>query len=368
MQKDDKMKYLHIFTRSNFTEPYIEFINNNFDSQEHLFIIYGKERGLGVKVSSRVNVKELSKQFRSISLLIREMYKSKKIFLHGLFSPLVVLLLFMQPWLLKKCYWGIWGGDLWHYELRKKTNRSDVYEFFRKFVIKNMGGVITHINGDYKLAQKWYGAKAKYYYSFMYPSNLFKEYDLPNVKKADEKTYIQVGNSANSTNNHLEIFDKLKKYKEEKIEIICPLSYGNTEYRDKVIEEGTKIFGEKFNPIIEFMAFGEYLELLAKIDVAIFNHNRQEAMGNITTLLGLGKKVYIRDDITTWGFCIEHELKVFSINKDFNDFFGTIDENIRQKNIFNVKRQFSEEKLKNDWNKIFESNPCEQVKEGETLE
>lgn len=38
------------------------------------------------------------------------------------------------------------------------------------------------------------------------------------------------------------------------------------------------------------MPFEEYLGLLAKIDIAILNHKRQQAMGNITTLLGLGKK------------------------------------------------------------------------------
>jgi len=34
------------------------------------------------------------------------------------------------------------------------------------------------------------------------------------------------------------------------------------------------------------MPLDEYLNLLAKIDIAIFNHKRKQAMGNITTLLG----------------------------------------------------------------------------------
>lgn len=165
-----------------------------------------------------------------------------------------------------------------------------------------MHGLITQIKGDYELAQEWYGAKGKYYYSFMYPSNLYKEYYLKKVEKDPGKTYIQVGNSACETNEHVEVFEKLLKYKGENIEIICPLSYsGKEEYIKQVVETGYKTFGkEKFTPIVDFMIFDQYLELLAKVDIAIFNHKRQRGLGNITTLLGLGKKVYIREEITTY--------------------------------------------------------------------
>ena len=48
------------------------------------------------------------------------------------------------------------------------------------------------------------------------------------------------------------------------------------------------------------MPFERYIELLSDIDIAVFNHNRQQGLGNTTTLLGLGKKVYLRSDTTTW--------------------------------------------------------------------
>jgi dTDP-N-acetylfucosamine:lipid II N-acetylfucosaminyltransferase len=216
-----------------------------------------------------------------------------------------------------------------------------------------MGGLITHIKGDYDLAKAWYGAKGKYYYSFIYPSNLYKEYDLSKVEKDNGKKYIQVGNSADPSNNHMDIFRKLIDFKDYNIEIICPLSYGNMEYREKVIQQGKEVFGDKFKPLTKLLPFEEYLNILAKIDIAIFNHERQQAMGNITTLLGLGKKVYIRDDITTWDFCKEHGLKVYSINNfDEKVFLQDIPEDEKQRNIENVKFYFSEEKLVRDWEKI----------------
>lgn len=345
------MKNLHLFPNVKFTEPYIDFINTNFDSKYHLFLIIGN--GVGDKIKQRDNVKKISMDFQSILLLIREMYSCEKIILHGLFSPPIVIMLFFQPWLLEKSNWCVWGSDLYWYKYRNQSFKANIYERLRGFVIRNMGGLITHIKGDYELAQKWYGAKGKYIYSFLYPSNLFKEYDLSKENKEDIRTYIQVGNSANPTNNHIEIFNKLENFKDEPIEVICPLSYGNPEYRERVIEEGSKIFGDKFKPLEDFIPFEEYLELLAKIDIAIFNHERQQAMGNIITLLGLGKKVYIRDDITTWEFCIDHGLKVNSSNEDFNELFKEISNSERFNNISNIKKYFSKEKLISDWNDIF---------------
>lgn len=181
----------------------------------------------------------------------------------------------------------------------------------------------------------------------MYPSNLYKEYDFSYLNKDHNKIYIQIGNSADPSNNHLEVFEKLKKYKDTSIEIICPLSYGDVGHRDKIIKEGNRIFGEKFIPIITLMPFDEYLGLLAKIDIAIFNHKRQQAMGNITTLLGLGEKVYIRYDITSWDFCKDHGLKVFSSNAGFSDLLQEMTK------IEKVKKHFSENKLKDDWKMIF---------------
>ncbi|MGH4118092.1 TDP-N-acetylfucosamine:lipid II N-acetylfucosaminyltransferase [Clostridium sp.] len=350
-KKDEGKKFLHLIENEKFTNKFIKFINKNFDPKEHLFIVIGK--GVGATIDSFDNVKVISNNIRGLITILGDMWASKKIFLHGLFNWRIILFLFFQPWLLKKSNWVIWGGDLYYYKYRKNTYKSNLYEFFRKFTIRRVGGLITHVKGDYELAKEWYGARGKYYYSFMYPSNLFNEYDLSKVKKSNKKTYIQVGNSSNPSNNHLEVFDKLKKYKNKNIEIICPLSYGNIEYRDKVIANGNKIFGDKFNPIIEFICFDEYLELLAKIDIAVFNHNRQQALGNITTLLGLGKKVYIRDDITTWQFCIEHELKVYSSNQNLNGFFDKVTIDKRLKNINNVKKHFSEKKLYSDWKSIF---------------
>jgi len=281
------------------------------------------------------------------------MYQSERIFLHGLFMHKVVKILFLQPWLLKKCSWIIWGGDLYSYRNEKNTLKSRLFEFIRSVVIKNMGALITQVKGDYELAVKWYKSKGNYRYSFTYPSNLYEKYDSVATEKDTTITYIQVGNSADPTNNHIEVFNQLKKYKDKQIKIICPLSYGDLDYRDEVIKEGEGIFGDKFIPITDYLPYDDYLKVLSKIDVAIFNHNRQQALGNITKLLGFGKKIYIRDDITTWEYMISHGLKVYSINDVEDDILTPICSDIKTKNIQNVKNYFSESKLITDLEVLF---------------
>ncbi len=349
--KRNKIKYLHIFTYVLFIEPYVNFINKNFDSKEHLFLILTNSG----KVNSRENVKKISRNFKDLLSLIRELYRCEKIFLHGLIDYEIVLIFFLQPWLLKKCNWVVFGVDLYQYKFRKKSFKLNLYEIVRGFVIRNMSGIIAFIKEDYKLAQKWYKVKGKYYYSFLYPNIVYKELDLSKVKRDNEKIYIQVGNSADPALNHLEVFNKLEKYKNKAIEIICPLAYGNDDYRNKVVEAGTKIFGDKFNPIKELVSFEKYSELLAKIDIAIFSYEEQQALGNIIILLGLGKKVYIRDDITSWKLCSNLGLKVYSLNKNFNELFQKMPNDVISKNIDNVKENFTEKKLKEDWGKIFQN-------------
>lgn len=349
-----RMKIVHIFNNTNdkFTEPFIDFLNDNFNENEHKIEILGSDKRRN-KVSHN-NVSYVT-GFKYV-ILVKQMYKSNKIILHALMSPIIVLILFFQPWLLKKCYWVIWGNDLYYYIYKKKNLKANIYESFRKFIVKRFRGLVTYISGDYELAKKWYHVRGKHYYSLMYPSNLYHEYEVPRIKKlTNSGLCIQIGNSADPSNNHFEILHWLERYKNANLEIICPLAYGDLENRKAVIKEGKRLFGDNFVPLTEFMPFEDYLNMLSKVDVAIFNHKRQQGMGNTITLLGMGKKVYIRSDITTWNFCEEHGLKVFDTTLGILDLFQEMPKADYIKNINTIKENFNENKLKYDWETIFNS-------------
>ena len=272
------------------------------------------------------------------------MQQADKVILHGLFDIKLVLILFFTPWLLKKCYWVVWGGDLYVHQLGERNWKWKIKEFFRRPVIKNMGNLVTYIEGDVELARKWYGAKGQYRECIMYLSNVYKELDIP--ESISEITNIQIGNSADPSNNHIEALEKLLPYKDDDICIYVPLSYGDQIHAKKVTAQGKKWFGGKFIPLTHFMPFEDYLGFLGSIDIAIFNHKRQQAMGNTITLLGLGKKVYIRSDVTQWDFFQELGFEV----SDISQIESTLSESDKQSALSNsikIKSYFSKENLLN---------------------
>jgi dTDP-N-acetylfucosamine:lipid II N-acetylfucosaminyltransferase len=323
-----------------FMSPFIDVINNHFKKGEHKMVVINIaniECPLSLKEQDGVIWITKKHELFKLSYLLNT---SNKIILHGLFLNSLIISLFFQPWLLKKCYWVMWGGDFY---LPMKQR------WFKKRVIKRIRNFVTYLKGDFDLVKKWYGAKGVMHECFMYPSNLYKEYDLkPNEDGGIIN--IQVGNSADSTNNHIEVFEKLRKYKDGNIKIYAPLSYSDQDHVKDVIIKGKEIFEDKFIALTDFMPFEKYLDFLGTIDIAIFAHKRQQAMGNIITLLGLGKKVYIRNDITTWQFFKDINVKVFDFD---NVELERIDDAPKTENIGNIKSYFSEKNYLNQLNKFF---------------
>lgn len=302
---DTKNKVLHVCNLDKFIPPFIEFLEEHFDdfATRHIFFIAGDI--VRYPYHARANIVQAQRgrmsQVLHLARLAAAMQKADKIILHGLFNKYVVILLFLMPWLLQKCYWVMWGGDLYVYQLGNRYSKSwKLKEFFRRPVIRRMGYLVTGTPGDVELARKWYDARGQHIRCFNYPSNIFE----PSTCLEDKKhsgINILVGNSADPSNNHKEVLDRLRQYKDINIKIFCPLSYGNKEYANKVMDYGKSIFGNKFIPITEFLKGDEYNEFLQTIDSAIFNHTRQQAFGNILKLLGYGKKVFIRKESTLNG-------------------------------------------------------------------
>jgi hypothetical protein len=131
-----------------------------------------------------------------------------------------------------------------------------------------------------------------------------------------------------------------------------PLSYGDQTHAKKVIEQGNDWFGEKFFPMSSFMPFDQYLEFLKSIDIAIFNHKRQQAMGNIITLLGMGKTVYVRSDVSHSNFLIEIDLNIKFISKFSLESLPAIES---LDNTKAVQFYFSRDKLFSQLSNIFRS-------------
>lgn len=354
MIADAEHDILHVVCLDKFIPPFIDFVERHFDDFEkrHVFWIEGDSDQY--PVARRPNTLFASDYTRpgKYRALLGALYRADKIILHNLFYFRLVQMLSLQPWLLTKCHWVIWGGDLYHYKLGKRDLQWRWQEIFRRSAIKRMGHLVSWIEGDVDLARQWYGARGQYHECLTYTSNLFREAE--EQKKSDGVIRILVGNSATESNAHIDILSALERYRDEDIEIYAPLSYGDPEYARKVSEAGKCAFGEKFVPVTKFMRFDEYMRFLSGMDMAIFNHSRQQGLGNTVALLGMGKTVYMRQDVTPWKYFERKGVTVL----DWNEFrLELLDEARSRSNMETIRRCHSEEALRAQLARLFGEQP-----------
>ncbi|SDX79067.1 TDP-N-acetylfucosamine:lipid II N-acetylfucosaminyltransferase [Salimicrobium album] len=347
------MKILHIENTDKFVEPFNAFINNNFNKNDHEFALnISKDED---KFKLLMNNMTYIKGYKGLIKINNKMYLSKKIILHSLPKPKILLLLALQPWLLKKCYWVIWGSDLYNYRKPKKKIKDKILESVKKYIVKRFKGIVSLVPGDYELARRWYGVQGKYYHGiYVNPINIkFLNILKKDDSKRKDTINIQIGNSAAPTNNHIEVLEQLYKFKNQNIKIFAPLSYGNKSHASKVSEYGKTLFGDKFIPLTNFLSPPRYAEYLSNIDIGIFNNNRQQGIFNINSFLYLNKTVMLRTDTTMWDFYKQFKVQLHSINElnHTQEITSIVNKSTNNKNI---KKLFDEEYIKFYWENIFD--------------
>ncbi|NMM61484.1 TDP-N-acetylfucosamine:lipid II N-acetylfucosaminyltransferase [Clostridium sp. P21] len=362
-------KNLHLMIDSGYSKKFIEFMNKHFQCKKNLFLILDYKDNLeymDANIASNVIYIKLKKGWeKCLDVNTQEILffinNSEEIYIHQL-SDFITWLICKYD-IKAKMNWIVWGSDLYHnidiklYDkltekfliedcnLKMKDYKNTNEYIYRKSTIRRLNKIIPDgTKGDYIIAKKFFLTKASYEY-FIYPNpvdfisldNNYKIKNEFNLKKK-YKYVIQLGNSGDPSNNHLEIVEILSKMNESNFCVVCPLSYGNFSYINKVIPKIKKILGDRFIPLTTFLNSEDYFSILNQVDVAIMNHNRQQAISNILPLLYLGKKVYMKNNITTYATFKKLGFTLFNVNEiDFKDFQDFIlmnpEDKIRNKNI-----------------------------------
>jgi len=296
---------LHVMITEKFTAPFIEFIRKNIpESKNHYIITGNKVFAYGLNPEHGVEFIDKKEDFVRLESY---MAHADKIIFHGLWSESACALLEKNPEFYKKTYWFMWGGDFYYPKKHSKLKRR---------VFKNIANLVTSINGDVEYVRNKYNAKGRFLWA-LYPNDLVVGFSGGKKVGQGEKNgplNILLGNSAFETNNHFEAMDEISSIKDAGInyQIICPLSYGPKEYAEKVIAKGSEIFGENFKPLRDFMLPCEYRKFLSTIDVAVFNHTRQQAFNTTLILLSMGKRIFMNSQSNVYkqlayeGFYVEN--------------------------------------------------------------
>jgi dTDP-N-acetylfucosamine:lipid II N-acetylfucosaminyltransferase len=116
--------------------------------------------------------------------------------------------------------------------------------------------------------------------------------------------HIMIGNSEANTANHLDVMYKLYELGIKNKKIFMPLSYGyidDVEYKEQIIKEGYKLFGNNFVPITEFMKKEDYHEkVMFQCGYVMMNHDRSQAGANNLVALYSGQKLFMSEKSTLY--------------------------------------------------------------------
>ncbi len=351
---------LHIFNdQKKFSKGYFQMLSDNGISLDNMMLLhYGKKEDyfekLGVKTSF---ISDFFNPFSNIKL-IKPMFTADKIIVHSLASPYLLLLIAMFPYVGKKIDWVIWGKDLYFYKLLNKPKLyHKIYESLRRKAISRVERICSILKEDYDLACQWYNTKATNIEMItLYPYALNLSVDKEECdKKQQNKKVVLLGNSASKTNNHIDALEMLKACEGNIDSIICPLSYGGSKkYVDKVICAGKELFGDKFQPLCDFMPKDEYFQMMRRVDVGVYNYNRQEGLGNIWSLILSGKTVYMKHDTSTTSFFKRNGIVVNDVADFSNGQINKLSKEVIDSNIDILTPLIGVEMSISKWKEVFE--------------
>lgn len=286
-------------------------------------------------------------------ILYREINRSNKIFIHGLFDKKLILFFTLFPKLNEKCSWLIWGGG--------DLNTSETFSSkpFNKFIVKVKGRFreyLTYLEEDYIDILTYYPVEnGKFSYNLLYVSNTCSA-TLNVTKKAIEKNKIKnilIGHSADFEGDHLNVFKKMVSSRLTQHNIHCILSYGEKpqtpNYTNKIIKTGNKYFNH-FNALTNLIAYEEYVEYLNTMDILVLNHRYQQAMGNIILGLFLNKVIVLNDTANHYYMLKRLGFDIISLSQFLE---GTYDLNVKNTKL--AESLFTYKSLVSTWKK----NICE---------
>ena len=213
-------------------------------------------------------------------------------------------------------------------ELKKNKKKNDILkQVFRKLVyhndskrklIERIDYFAPVLEDEYHMISSQFKYRFPQYINWNYGSSA--EFVSTEIVNEITGKNILLGNSADPTNNHIKMINLLKNKNLKSIEIICPLSYGDSKYADAIESIGKESLNTNFVPIRNFLSFNDYMNIIKNCSNVIMNHVRQQGGGNITSMIYLGAKVFLSPMNPFYKFYCSKGVKLFTIDELFSNF------------------------------------------------
>ncbi len=274
-----------------------------------------------LKYIKETPVKIISNKELFFGPFINNLEKYDAVILHNL-DLIKIILVFFSSKKINFIWIGL-GTDYYKYIFKKRTDlllpitrslftkknsliRDRIKQvFYQSFLVRKAINKINYfapvVEYEHEMVckeQKWFKPK---FVDFNYGTGKIKNNQSLN-KNYVLGNSILIGNSATYENNHLDFFERIRGFRFNESELICPLSYGRSEYKEIVLKKGEEYFSKKFKGITDFMKFDEYKSLLSSCSIVVMNHIRQQAAGNIMIMISMGAKIYLRKENQLFGY------------------------------------------------------------------
>ena len=340
---------VHLFDDQKFVDTTIRRFDN-FNADINRYIVFSNKKKLKyVQNTKRIRKLSLSPHNINYDLIFDH---CNLLVIHFL-TPLKSFLIKKAPSNVK-ILWISWGADFYNqfkyfplYEsLTKKLILKNFFFHFRKSNIYNIYHLLryrvlpirlekkilgkidflsTVVPYEFKLITNEFNFKPKYI-DFSYGVSNYNNNDYVNLGNK-----VLIGNSATYSNNHLDIFEKIKK---SNCEFICPINYGGFDfksYQKIVIKSGRNYFKNRISFLTKYLSADEYDKVLYDCNTAIMFHIRQQALANIFKLLFYGVRIFLNDKSLLYKYLLQKGAIIFNLKSHLN-LIG-IELNEKEKNI-----------------------------------
>lgn len=297
-------KYVHLLwhNETKFNIAIVKLLSDaslGLESEHHHFIT--PHKAVYEQIKQYPNVQLVDFPVGSAKFVNKCAQEYEWIFLHSIESR--VQALFYSRRARRKIIWRTWGQDAL-YVIYNKSVLNDtvkrVLNFLYKRVVRDfmLVGIANPVDetmikgqfGDVPTARMPYAKDSS---DKLYNELLAIKTRCEQESKTGRPLRVMIGHSGWSADKHVQMAKKLEKYIDENIELVVPLSYGDSKYIESIKPYFEQNWGQKAVLVESFMPYSEYAELLASIDVIILPLSVSYALGNVSLGLLFGKKLYL---------------------------------------------------------------------------